>query len=110
MNLTQVIFLMVGLVFAGLCLILILAPFNLYYYYETPTGGVTVHEISCPAPVDSCDKGDTPLALAICEECDNYAGNRWIWFGVWQAMILIGAGSGIFLARTRRDTGDTSSG
>jgi len=99
MNKTQIVILLIGMVFAGLSLFLILSPFNLYYYYETPTGAVTVHTITCPAPVDSCDKGDTPLALAICEECDDYAGNKFIWFGVWQAMILVGTGAGIYLAR-----------
>ena len=99
MNKTQIIILLIGMVFAGLSLFLILSPFNLYYYYETPTGGVTVHTITCPAPVDSCDKGDTPLALAICEECDNYAGNKWIWFGVWEAIVVIGTGIGIYSAR-----------
>jgi hypothetical protein len=99
MNKTQIVILLIGMVFAGLSLFLILSPFNLYYYYESPTGVVTVYTITCPAPVDSCDKGDAPLAVAVCEECDNIAGNKFIWFGVWEAMILIGTGAGIYLAR-----------
>jgi hypothetical protein len=103
MNKTQVIILLIGMVFAGLCLFLIMSPFNMTYAYEhsgTTNGSSTwtfLH-VTCPAPIDSCDKGQTTVGEAICQDCNNYSTNRWIWFGVWEALIIMGTGIGVYAA------------
>jgi hypothetical protein len=101
MNKMQIIILLGGLILAGLCLILIFMPFNITYAYQHPvdTNTWTFVQVTCPAPIDSCDKGATVIGKAICDDCNNYATNRWIWFGVWEAIILVGMGVGIYSSR-----------
>jgi hypothetical protein len=103
MNKTQVVILMIGLVFAGLCLILIMLQFNITYAYEhgstNATSTWTFIQVTCPAPIDSCDKGTTQIGQAICADCNSYSTSRWIWFGVWEALIIIGTGIGVYATR-----------
>jgi len=73
MNKMQIIILLGGLILAGLCLFLILSPFDIFYAYQHPK--------------------------AICDDCNSGATSRWIWFGVWEAMVVIGTGVGIYSAR-----------
>ena len=101
MNKMQIIILLGGFVLAGLCLFLILSPFDIFYAYQHPvdTSTWTFVQVTCPAPIDSCDKGVTAIGKAICDDCNSGATSRWVWFGVWEAMVVIGTGIGIYSAR-----------
>ena len=103
MNKTQVVILLIGLLLAGLTLTLILSPFSIYYTFQHPDLPDTalVHKVTCPAPVDSCDKGDSEIEKAVCDDCNDYANSRWIQFIAWVSLIVIGTGVGIYLARDK---------
>jgi hypothetical protein len=105
MNKTQIVILLIGMVFAGLSLFLIMSPFNLTYAYEhggtTNTSSTwTFLQVTCPAPIDSCDKGTTQIGQAICADCNSVSSSKWIWFGVWEAMIIMGTGIGVYASKT----------
>ena len=101
MNTTQIIILLFGVILAGLCLILILMPFNMTYAYQHPvdTNNWTFVQVTCPAPIDSCDKGATVIGEAICDDCNSIATGRWILFGVWMALVVMGTSAGIYGTR-----------
>ena len=103
MNKTQIIILMIGLLFAGLCLFLIMSPFDFYYAYEhsgttNASSTWTFLQVTCPAPIDSCDLGTTQIGQAICADCNSISSSKWIWFGVWEALIVMGTGIGVYAA------------
>ncbi len=94
----QGIVLLIGLLVIMVCLMIPFLDFTISYTHESASGDVTIHTVTCPAPVDqpSCDEYEGPVKVAICEDCNDQASTQMTWFWILFSLAIVGTAAAYF--------------